>query len=91
MMRIGTGSCPEPAQVRPMRDVPGSTEGTRQEGTQPPRRAPPASEARALVLIDGGQSERSERVASAERAAAAKPRAGFIAHLLTAGVPALVP
>ena len=91
MMRIGTGSRPGPAQVRPVRDVPRSTEGTRQEGTQPPRRAPPASEARALVLIDGGQSERSERVASAERPAAGKPRAGFIAHLLTAGDPALLP
>jgi hypothetical protein len=91
MVRIGTGNCPGPAQVRPVRDVPGSTEGTRQEGTQPQRRAPPASEARALVLIDGGQSERTERVASAERPAAGKPRAGFIAHLLTAGDPALLP
>lgn len=91
MMRIGTGSRAGPAQVRPVRDVPQSTEGTRQERAQPQRCAAPASEARALVLIDGGRPERPERAASAERPAAGKPRAGFIAHLLTAGDPALLP
>jgi hypothetical protein len=86
MVRIGTGSRLEPAQVRPARDVPGATEGTPQDGTRRP-----SSEARALVLIDGGRSEGSERAALAERPAAARPRAGFIAQLLTAGDPALLP
>ncbi|GJE12301.1 MULTISPECIES: hypothetical protein [Methylobacterium] len=86
MVRIGTGGRVGPAQIRPARAVPEATESAPQAGTRPQQDA-----ARALVVIDGGQSEEAGGTAAAERSTAGKPRAGFVAQLLTAGDPTLLP
>ncbi|QGY05458.1 hypothetical protein MMSR116_28865 [Methylobacterium mesophilicum SR1.6/6] len=91
MVRIETGSRPGPAQVRPTRRVPDATEPVPQAGTRPPHGTAASSAERALVVIDGGRSEEAGRPATAECAAAGKPRAGFVAQLLTAGDPTLLP
>ena len=90
MARIETGSRPGPAQVRPARRAPDATEPSSETGT-PPQGTFTSPAARALVVIDGGRSEGAGRIAAAERPAAGKPRAGFIAQLLTAGDATLLP
>ncbi|WP_457105826.1 hypothetical protein [Methylobacterium sp. P5_C11] len=47
--------------------------------------------ARALTVIDGGQSDGRREALSAERAAVGKPRAVFVAQLLSADDPTLQP
>ncbi len=83
MVRIGTGSRLGPAQVKPVRDVPGAAEAPRQATERPASRA--------LVAIDGGRPEERPRRAGTDEPAVGRPRAGFIAHLLTADDPTLLP
>jgi hypothetical protein len=83
MVRIEAGNRPGPAQVRPVRATPGATEGTRSEAVRPAGRA--------LVVIDGGRPEGRDKAVPAERAVPGKSRAGFIAQLLTAEDPTLLP
>ncbi|MCJ2086288.1 hypothetical protein MKK88_09800 [Methylobacterium sp. E-005] len=83
MVRVEAGNRLGPAQVRPVRATPGPTEDVRSEGLRPAGRA--------LVVIDGGSPEGRERAGPAERAAPEKSRAGFIAQLLTANDPTLLP
>jgi hypothetical protein len=83
MVRIGTGSRLGPAQVKPARDVPDAAEASGQATVRPASRA--------LVAIDGGRSEERPRRAGTDELAAGRPRAGFIAHLLTADDPTLLP
>jgi hypothetical protein len=79
MVRIGTVSRLGPTQVRATR-----------RGPVPDTDESPEP-AQALVLIDGGRAEGQSTRRPAERAAAGKPRAGFIAQLLTADDPSLLP
>jgi len=83
MVRVEAGNRLGPAQVRPVRATPGATEGARSETVRPAGRA--------LVVIDGGRPEGRERAVPAERAAPGQSRAGFIAQLLTADDPTLLP
>ncbi|MGU3467350.1 hypothetical protein ACLBXO_21105 [Methylobacterium sp. C33D] len=83
MVRIGTVSRLGPTQVRsarraPVPDADGSPEAAR-------------TEANALALIDGGRPDEPPGPRAAERPAAGRPRAGFIAQLLAADDPALLP
>jgi hypothetical protein len=80
MVRIGTGSRPGPAQVRPAPGV---------SAPDDPKPAQPT--ARALVAIVGGGSERDGGSGSARRAAAGQARAGFLAQLIVADDPTLRP
>lgn len=91
MARIETGSRPGPAQVRPARHVPEATERPAQAQAWPRQTHAAATAGRALVVIDGGRPEDADRVSAAERPGAGKPRAGFVAQLLTAGDPTLFP
>ena len=84
MVRVEAGNRLGPAQVRPVRAAPGATEGARSEAVRP-------AAGRALVVIDGGRPEGRERAVAAERAAPGRSRAGFIAQLLTADDPTLLP
>ncbi|WP_342105256.1 hypothetical protein [Methylobacterium sp. SI9] len=83
MVRVEAGNRLGPAQVRPVRAAPGATQGARSEAVRPAGRA--------LVVIDGGRPEGRERAVAAERAAPGRSRAGFIAQLLTADDPTLLP
>lgn len=83
MVRVGTGNRLGPEQARPTRATPGATEGARSETVRPAGRS--------LVVIDGGRPEGRERAVSAERAVPGRSRAGFIAQLLTADDPTLLP
>ena len=83
MVRVEAGNRLGPAQVRPVRAAPGTTESARSETTRPAGRS--------LVVIDGGHPEGRERAEPAERAAPGQSRAGFITQLLTADDPTLCP
>ena len=83
MVRIGTVSRLDPVQPRPGRRAPDVMSGTDAEPGQPP--------ARALTIIDGGQPDGRQEALRAERAATGRPRAGFVAQLLTADDPTLQP
>ncbi|MCJ2067596.1 hypothetical protein MKK75_02055 [Methylobacterium sp. J-030] len=83
MVRVEAGNRLGPAQVRPVRAAPGVTEDARSETVRPAGRA--------LVVIDGGRPEGRDRAVAAERAVPGKSRAGFIAQLLTADDPTLLP
>ncbi|MBE7203294.1 MAG: hypothetical protein INR70_36610 [Parafilimonas terrae] len=83
MVRVEAGDRLGLAQVRPVRATRGATEGARAETVRPTGRA--------LVVIDGGRPEGRERAVPAERAVPGKSRAGFIAQLLTADDPTLLP
>lgn len=83
MVRVGTGNRLGPAQVRPVRATPDATEGARADSVRPAGRA--------LVVIDGGRPAGRERAVPAEHAVLGKSRAGFIAQLLTADDPTLLP
>ncbi|MEL6060707.1 MULTISPECIES: hypothetical protein [unclassified Methylobacterium] len=83
MVRVEAGNRLGLAQVRPVRATPGATEGGRSEAVRPTGRA--------LVVIDGGYPEGRDRAVPAERAAPGTSRAGFIAQLLTAEDPTLLP
>ncbi|MGE8125649.1 hypothetical protein ACQKQD_01590 [Methylobacterium sp. NPDC080182] len=83
MVRIGTVSRLGPTQVRSTRRAPVRDADTSPETAR--------TEVHALALIDGGLSEAPSGTRTAERAAAGRPRAGFIAQLLTADDPTLLP
>jgi hypothetical protein len=84
MVRIGTGSRLGPAQVRPVRTVADATERTGPAAARAPTRA--------LVVIDGGRTaEEPEKAAAADPRVVGRSRAGFIAQLLTANDPTLLP
>ena len=90
MVRIETGDRLGPAQVRPARETPQATERAAPGGTAGPS-SPGDAASRALVVIDGGRSERPDRAMPAERLPAGRSRAGFIAQLLTSEDPTLLP
>ncbi|APT33849.1 hypothetical protein MCBMB27_04558 [Methylobacterium phyllosphaerae] len=83
MVRIGTVSRLGPTQVR----------STRRKPVSEPDAAPEPAEtaAQALVVIDGGRSEGEPEGRPADRAGQGRPRAGFVAQLLTADDPTLLP
>ncbi|MEE7441387.1 hypothetical protein [Methylobacterium oryzae] len=83
MVRIGTVSRLGPTQVRSTRRAPVPDADASPETAR--------TEVHALALIDGGRSDEPPAPRTAERAAAGRPRAGFIAQLLTAGDPTLLP
>jgi hypothetical protein len=91
MARIETGNRPGPAQVRPARRVPEANERPIEAQTRPQHTQAASRTGRALVVIDGGRSEEVDGASAAERPGAGKARAGFIAQLLTAGDPTLLP
>lgn len=83
MVRIGTVSRLGPTQARPsgrapVQDVDDTPEAAR-------------TKVHALAVIDGGRSDEPSAGRTAERSAAGRPRAGFIAQLLTADDPTLLP
>ena len=88
MARIETGNRLGPAQVRPARETPQATERAAPDGTAPSRGD---AASRALVVIDGGRSERPDRAMPAERLAAGRSRGGFITQLLASEDPTLLP
>lgn len=83
MVRIGTVSRLGPTQVRSTRRAPVPDADASPEAAR--------TKVQALALIDGGLSEAPSSTQTAERAAAGRPRAGFIAQLLTADDPTLLP
>ncbi|SDM20636.1 hypothetical protein SAMN05216360_101188 [Methylobacterium phyllostachyos] len=83
MVRVEAGNRLGPAHVRPVRAAPDAMEGAGPEAARPAGRS--------LVVIDGGRPEGHERAVPAERAAPGQSRAGFIAQLLTADDPTLLP
>ena len=88
MVRIETGNRLGPAQVRPAREAPQATERSAPDGPGPTR---DEGASRALVVIDGGRSERADRAVPAERLTAGRSRGSFIAQLLVSENPTLLP
>ncbi len=83
MMRVGTSDRLGPAQAGPVRATPGATERAPAEAAGP--------SGRALIVIEGGRPQERGRPAQATGTAVGRASAGFVAQLLTADDPTLLP